>query len=902
MRPFFILLLFLVSFLLASNVSLSQINRIATLLPTSYEVSSAVPQVMGIVREDKTEEPISGVDVFINKTTIAATSDESGKFQWSNVPPGFIDVIMYKKGYLLYQSSMLIQPDRSYALNLTLVPGKVTEGKGKVNKEALALVRNILAGENAGADQFPGLNELDIIVYEDVNGLKVDARDPVTILNLNTGLRIICFIPPTDLQKLPEVPLKFEYLPARDMSQAIQYEAKRQAVFEGSLRYWLRALVQNKLSEEGFSMMDEQGNPVEGKDILKTSTLPGYFRISLDKTIVVNHFDQGGAVAMSRISCSGPVDLNEQGVVLNPKLLQTEGAMKEKAIAFQLPRDFSPINEDLVGNHGEMMLHFYEKVYLHTDKPYYYPGERLWFKAYLNYHYPAWRDSLSKVLYVELFNSDKVLQQESLLKIDSGFARGDFILPDTLKAGTYYLRAYTSLQRNFGDDQLFVKPLPLFNLNDKADPVSQRTELIRSNHLTISSEWDEYKTRDKIGIMLAVKDKEGKPLAANISVSVTDAAQVIKIPEETSIIEQLVIRQEKITKITDLANLTEYGFGIRGRFLNNEDKPEEGLINVFQLKSGTYLTTVADGNGIFNLRDLQFNDTATFSFNSIKATDHPYGKVILMKREKPALNFISNESPVPVLKTSSIQRIISEYEVPKGTTLLPAVEVNATRIEENSALSSKFRGNLDRLLTPHDLGTDRIGYPNLLYYLQGKVPGLMVTVSPPSIYFTRSASASITSGGAPLILVDDAPMGGDPALTLTMIDPNSVEAIGIKKGLDVIWGSQGRNGIIKIYLKHGAVDGLKPVSNFQQIKVTGFSSPHAFRFPNYYDPKTDASMTDFRSTLYWNPVIKTNAESGKADFFFFAADLPGIYRVSAEGMTADGEPLKSEYLIRIVSR
>jgi hypothetical protein len=42
---------------------------------------------------------------------------------------------------------------------------------------------------------------------------------------------------------------------------------------------------------------------------------------------------------------------------------------------------------------------------------------------------------------------------------------------------------------------------------------------------------------------------------------------------------------------------------------------------------------------------------------------------------------------------------------------------------------------------------------------------------------------------------------------------------------------------------------------------------------------------DYHSTLYWNPNVSTNPDTGTATLSFFAADLPGEYRIVMEGVT-----------------
>jgi hypothetical protein len=111
-----------------------------------------------------------------------------------------------------------------------------------------------------------------------------------------------------------------------------------------------------------------------------------------------------------------------------------------------------------------------EKVWLHTDKPYYALGDEIWLKVQVadaNAHTPT---LLSRIAYVELVRPDQQLHRRLMLDLDTltGTATADFALPDSLPAGTYRLRAYTNWMRNFGDGAAFDRPLEVFDPRDAA--------------------------------------------------------------------------------------------------------------------------------------------------------------------------------------------------------------------------------------------------------------------------------------------------------------------------------------------------------------------------------------------------------------------------------------------------
>ena len=111
-----------------------------------------------------------------------------------------------------------------------------------------------------------------------------------------------------------------------------------------------------------------------------------------------------------------------------------------------------------------------EKVYVHTDRDTYVIGETIWMKGYLFSGNNHVADTVSRVLYVDLIDArtKKVRQRLQLRAVDS-YAPGQLNLPDSVKAGTYQLRAYTNFMRNESDAYFFTKTLTILS-PDGASP------------------------------------------------------------------------------------------------------------------------------------------------------------------------------------------------------------------------------------------------------------------------------------------------------------------------------------------------------------------------------------------------------------------------------------------------
>lgn len=86
-------------------------------------------------------------------------------------------------------------------------------------------------------------------------------------------------------------------------------------------------------------------------------------------------------------------------------------------------------------------LNPYEKAFLHLDKSFYQPGEKIWFSAYLQMN--ALPSTLSKVVYTDLTDSRGNVIQKGMWRVENSKAGGFMLIPDTLSTGVYRVRAYT---------------------------------------------------------------------------------------------------------------------------------------------------------------------------------------------------------------------------------------------------------------------------------------------------------------------------------------------------------------------------------------------------------------------------------------------------------------------------
>ncbi|MEI9945921.1 MAG: hypothetical protein WDN26_17080 [Chitinophagaceae bacterium] len=98
-----------------------------------------------------------------------------------------------------------------------------------------------------------------------------------------------------------------------------------------------------------------------------------------------------------------------------------------------------------------------ERIYMHYDKPYYNPGETIWFKSYI--FSGAAPSSISTTMYAELITDKGKIIDRKTIPVFGTTGASSLDIPDSLKSSLVYVRAYTSWMLNFDSSFLYMKPV-----------------------------------------------------------------------------------------------------------------------------------------------------------------------------------------------------------------------------------------------------------------------------------------------------------------------------------------------------------------------------------------------------------------------------------------------------------
>lgn len=179
-------------------------------------------------------------------------------------------------------------------------------------------------------------------------------------------------------------------------------------------------------------------------------------------------------------------------------------------------------------------------------------------------------------------------------------------------------------------------------------------------------------------------------------------------------------------------------------------------------------------------------------------------------------------------------------------------------------------------------------YTNVMDALKGRVPGL---TSGQNGAMIRGPS-SFYGSNEPLYLVDG--METDYR-GIQSVNVNDIEYVDILKGPSAaIYGIRGSNGVIAVYTKKGFYYKRGEI----RFKMLGYHRPKVFYSPKYGANESVNEYSDLRKTVYWKPDIKTDQE-GKAHISFYQSDIVDEFEVQLEGMSKNGLPGYYTYTYKV---
>ncbi len=456
-----------------------------------------------------------------------------------------------------------------------------------------------------------------------------------------------------------------------------------------------------------------------------------------------------------------------------------------------------------------------------------------------------------------------------------------------------------------------------------------------------------YETREKVKVSIATTDENKNPIPANLSIAVVDNKLVsFADDKQDHILSHLLLsselkgkihkpsfyfnpEEEKSYEAIDYVMLT-HGWrtyikkpikklkGLKyaaekltvhyGRITDFKGKPKKAKLLLFNELGKKVLAFETDDNGNFSFKygSTRYLKLIAYSDDKENVVIHDVGVSKQRRRKSFVANVSENENrrSETQLRTDFQNIVEREQTNDDGEGAVSVMLQEDGAALEEVVVVSAYNASATRSTTGAITSVTQEDLPNnesIAQVLQGRVGGVEVqngTAGNSSSISIRGWS-SISGNNQPLIIIDGVPYKQDVLSNLNGEEVHSVKVF--KDNIATsLYGSNAVNGVVVVTTKSRGFNSNWGKKRLQNAKYNNYSVKDLYnrdvvtfyRAKVFYVPKYNTSekvekRTDFRQTIYWNPVVQTN-EKGKAKFEFYNSDAITSFQVLAEGVGANG--------------
>lgn len=371
--------------------------------------------------------------------------------------------------------------------------------------------------------------------------------------------------------------------------------------------------------------------------------------------------------------------------------------------------------------------------------------------------------------------------------------------------------------------------------------------------------------------------------------------------------------------------LPEESITISGQItkIGEADKPLQAKV-FFNTLDDQFLTgeTITGADGKFAFAGLSFADTTAVV---LKANRYRVSKQGKKKKKGPSKGSLGNRNVAIQLDKPQPPKISGEWAIPfyeqpvetigeyletqqniatidsnyrQWNIDLEAVTVKARKLEKEEkgrAIAQLYKRPDERLVLD-SLGPTAYAYPSVFDLIQARFAGVQIRGEYPNQQAIIRGNASLTGSNAAMFVVDGVIISNEGANSIPVQDIAYVDILK-SNATAAIYGGRAANGVIAIYTKRGD-EKATPSNSGPRMGIINFEHPGYYKARTFYQPNYDQKLPehtrpDIRSTLYWNPNVRTD-KTGNVQLEFYTDDKKSTYQIDIQGISRDGTPLKEK--------
>jgi hypothetical protein len=335
----------------------------------------------------------------------------------------------------------------------------------------------------------------------------------------------------------------------------------------------------------------------------------------------------------------------------------------------------------------------------------------------------------------------------------------------------------------------------------------------------------------------------------------------------------------------------------------NERAIESTSVNAISVDFSYMEVVKTDADGRFALPPMEYPDSTRFVVQTYSKRGTNWAELVIdtpMVFPPLSLSFPAFSAPTKEAEQSYIYKADQNWTVENGmrSVYFDAIEVTARRKQGNweyawEGMSDIFGGGT---LSWQEMEEKAIyDWADLTSHISG----IEVKDHP-----ENPGNRWPYHRGQPMaVMLNEIPFTGSTIDEISLYDISRLEVL--KGGLAVMTvaggtgGMGSAGGVLLLYIDYGSNERQREqvALNRKIIRLLGYQKPAEFYSPKYETAKERENMRkpDLRTTIYWNPDVRADAE-GNASFDFYTADAITTYSVVIEGVSDNG------FIVRTVEK
>ncbi|MFP4469825.1 MAG: hypothetical protein ACLFPE_04045 [Bacteroidales bacterium] len=517
-----------------------------------------------------------------------------------------------------------------------------------------------------------------------------------------------------------------------------------------------------------------------------------------------------------------------------------------------------------------------ESAVLFTDRELYLSGEYIWFSCFIKLNGNPQIHSPGKILYVELLDRNQRAVQKGKFLIKENTGSGSMQIPAEALSEIYFLRAYTQFMKNDGPEHFACVPLTVVNPEYSLPPAGKGpSEEIPdaevSGELRIETNKSIFDSREKVEVKL---HQDGKGLA-KVCVSVVrhGTGQSAK-DKPTRGIASSGEESRNLFWVPDIRGVSFSGF-LREKSTGSPISGKEVYLSVMGESPILHITeTHSNGSFIFSLDELLQTKEINMEFKNGTGSDIE----ILINNDFSIEPCTLPQKAFTV--DSTLGNILTEMYINLQTGLaFNRSQVHyAAPVEKENMLFGKY----DFSVRPDDY-IDLESLEEVFYEIVGPVS--IRKSGTGEKYFMVANYESGRMLDNDLLLLDNVPVFDVDELL--KIPPTNIERIDVINR-PYFLGSKMLENVILITTKTSDFGGFQFPAESIFLEFLLLSPETSFEPQIYQTPEQlTSTVPDFRTLLYWNPLIVLDGETPALELF--TADNTGQYDIVVRGITDQGK-------------